>query len=224
MQRLAFGALAHELGNVTCPVALMAQVLERDLGAAQLRSASSTLARASGALQVLTAISRALRGSQDEDVLRMTPLSLPQWWQAFSPFVTEVIPTSCRISPDVVAAVASPQRLDAITTALPPLARAMTRMCPAATTLVILLTGPLAEPESTLSRVVMRLEADSVPLREADAQRWMGLARAEARRADGSITTRRTRGSLQCILSFDELQGTRATTPHAAHQYPFAKP
>jgi len=216
MQRLAFGALAHELGNVTCPVALIAQVLERDLAAAQLRSASSTLARASGALQVLTAISRALRGSQDQDVTRMTPLPLPLWWQAFSPFIAEVIPTSCGISPDVVAAGASPQRLDAITTAVPPLARAMTCMSPAASSLAISLTGPVGDTESTLTHVVMRLSADSILPRAAGARRWLGLARFEAQRAGGAITTRRVRGSLECVLSFAEPLATRAAD--AAHQ------
>jgi len=213
MQRLAFGALAHELGNVTSPIALISQVLERDVAAPHLRATSSTLGRVADALQVLTAISRAFHGSRDHGSLRRNTLSLPLWWQTFSAFVDVMIPASCRISADVLATAASPQRLDAITTTVPPLARAMTRMNPAATSLAISLTGPRADAASTLTRVVLTLRIDGTPGRDADAVRWMGLARFEARCAGGSITTRRSRGTLQCVLSFDEATGGGATAP-----------
>ncbi len=98
IQQRALGTLAHELGNLTSPVALIADVVEHG-NAGHAASAAGTLRLVATSLARATTICRLLRGNAAAGSL--APTTIPDtaaWWSLCTPFAADMLPDSTRLN------------------------------------------------------------------------------------------------------------------------------
>lgn len=137
LQQRCYGTLAHELGNITSPVALLADVVEAGR-ATQLPSAASTLRLIATSLSRATTICRMLRG--DTDAGALSPLTMPDasaWWTLCAPFTSDMLPASASVRADIAPVSLTMAQYEALVWATIAIARFTADTRPSITSLVV---------------------------------------------------------------------------------------
>jgi len=187
--RLLLGAIAHELGNLTGPIALVASTLEADFPPGHISTAAGTLRLVAAGMRDLTLVTRMLRGGgADERLSPAADRQLDRWWTAFRPLIVELLPGGCTIdaAPPPVAVPAP--TLQALTWIVAALARGAGISCPGARQLILSIERDASE--DTL-HVTLTIPGDATLRGTTDAAPWLRLARVEARHCGGTIAVRR---------------------------------
>lgn len=184
--QLMFGAVAHELGNLSSPIGLIADSMAAGLTDERRMALAGTLRLVATGMRDLTAATRQLRGHQADELLdSAAPRDLARWWPTMSGLVSDILPGSGGVSA-TVASVAVPSRaLRHLTIAIPALIRGAGLQHHAARTLSLAL-----QPDSTGDALTctLQLTAGSVGTRlTRDARRWTALACVEFETAGGTL-------------------------------------
>lgn len=102
LQQRCLGTLAHELGNIASPVALVADVLADGrtapaAAAATLRLVATSLARA-------TTLCRLLRGNLDAGAFAPSTIAdTSAWWNLCAPYAEDMLPDGVRADGEMIA-------------------------------------------------------------------------------------------------------------------------
>ncbi len=112
----ALATLTHELGNMTSPVALVADALTVGATPAQQASVAGTLRLVANSLRDSTAVCRILRGNLAPGALSpATFTDTSHWWSLCQPFVADMLPDMARVHANVAATTLDTARYDALT-------------------------------------------------------------------------------------------------------------
>jgi len=199
IQQRCLGTLAHELGNITSPVALVADVL--GVGqTAPIAAAASTLRLVAASLARVTTLCRLLHGNSDQNVL--APSTIPDagaWWNLSAPYAEDMLPDGARADGEVEAVTLPIAQYAALLWTAVSIARFAAITRPTMTRLR--LTGTTASAAG--SRFVLRIQADAAcsSVVPRGARQLVALASWETRRVGGRLVVSDTAASLECRVT-----------------------
>ena len=197
IQQRCLGTLAHELGNITSPVSLVADVLE---AGSTSPAASHTLRLSSAALARATTVCRLLRGNLDHGALSPSTIADSRaWWDLCAPYVADMLPDGVRAEGTVCAVALTMSQYEALVWATVAIARFAAITRPTMTNLCVSGTVEGAAP----SQFVLHLQADGVrsAVMPRGAQPLLKLATWEMRRSGGRMRVSDTDGALDCRIT-----------------------
>ena len=198
LQQRCFSTLIHEIGNVTNPVALIADVVaagrpaQAAPAAAALQSVGVTLAR-------LSTVCRLLRGEANPGTLAPGTISdASAWWSMCAPFVEDMLPTGASINACITPAALQLHQYHALFWAALAIARYAGNTRPAMLSLVV--TGKMKYHSDVFE---LRISADTE--RQAVVPRTtrqlLSIAAWEARLLAGRLRTLDTAAQLACRVT-----------------------
>lgn len=195
LQQRCFATLAHELGNVTSPVALIADVVDAGRPA-QAAPAARTLRSVAEALVQVSSVCRLLRGEAGPGTLAPGTISdTSAWWSLCAPFVEDMLPTGASVKASITPVALQMYQYEALLWAALAIARYAGNTRPAMLSLVV-----TAEMSHRSDVYEVRITADSE--RQAVVPRTtrqlLSIAAWEARQLGGRLRTRETAALLAC--------------------------
>lgn len=192
------GTLAHELGNIASPIALVADVLHGDSPEQQRVAAVRTLRLVAATLGNLTSLTRIIRGGLDAQALAPRVMSdLAAWWAVFRPFAESMLPHQLRIEGLPDSAPLSTHMVESLAWCVPAVVAHLHEQRPAAKRLQFSARTDARSGLLQLELVALSGRVTDVP---RSGCRWMALARFEASRVGGSIRMVSTASRLGCKL------------------------
>ena len=206
--QLLVGAVAHELGNLTSPVGLVAATLDGDLSPAQRTAASRILRQVAGGMRDLIAVARVIRGGVPS--ARFAPPQLRQldrWWNVVRPLLLDLVPSGCAVECAAPSAPVSAATLEPLTWVVASLTRGAGIAQAQRRTIALAL-----QPDETkgVLRVAMTIDGITGSSASTDVQPWLRLARAEVRRSGGHF---RQEHSARGVTWIALLPNVEAQTP-----------
>lgn len=198
LQQRCFATLAHELGNASSPVALIADVVAAGRSV-QAAPAAGTLRSVSVALARLSTVCRLLRGNADSGTLAPGSQSdASAWWSLCAPFVEDMLPTGASINACITPAALQPHQCEALFWAALAIARYAGNTRPAMLSLVV--TGETSHRGDVFElRITADTERQAVVPRTT--RQLLSIAAWEARQLAGRLHTLDTPAQLACRVT-----------------------
>ena len=195
LQQRCYGTLAHELGNISSPIALIADVIESGR-LTQGASAAGTLRLVATSLARATTVCRLLRGSTAPGALSPETIAdTTAWWTLCAPFAEDMLPDGAAIDASVARAVLPMAQYEALIWATVAIARYACESRPAMRTLVLeAKSGECGAGFETRMSVAAPRTAEM----HSKTRQLLMLASWEVRRAGGRLTTADTDVRLDC--------------------------
>ena len=186
MQR-SLATITHELGNLTSPVALVADAIGASPTAAQQAGAAATLQLVAESLRSTTTICRMLRGNMVPGALSPTTFTdAAHWWSLFRPFVADMLPGTTRIEGSFAPLPLAPTQYEPLVWATMAAAMLAATTRPALSTLTV--SGEAAaddEPALVVRLLTRAPRATPIP---PIAREFRQLAEWEAARVGGRVS------------------------------------
>jgi len=196
LQQRCLGTLAHELGNIASPVAMVAEVLVSGQ-TALAGAAANTLRLTSAALARATTLCRLLRGTFELGALSPVTISdANAWWTLCAPYVEEMLPDVAHADGDVMALTLAMAQYQALLWSCIAIARYAAITRPSMTTLRV--TGALDHVTRAGFVLQVGAAAERSPIVPRGTGQLLRLAASESRRVGGRMRVRDMPDSLEC--------------------------
>jgi hypothetical protein len=181
-----FSAVAHELGNLSSPIGLIAESLAADTTVQRRESLAGTLTLVGSGMRELTAATRLLGLHGAEGLFAPdSPRNLARWWGNVSHLVNEMLPIPGVIACSAITGEVPPATLGTLTWVVPALVRGAALQCGDARTFSLDLRAD-DHARMLVGAFVVAPGCEESPVRR-DARRWLGLARDEIANAGGAF-------------------------------------
>jgi len=196
LQQRCLGTLAHELGNIASPVALVAEILGS--GQTALTSAAAnTLRLTAAALARATTLCRLLRDTFEHGALSPVTISdAKAWWILCAPYVEDMLPDAAHADGDVMAVTLSMTQYQALLWTCISVARYAAITRPSMMTLRV--TGALADRTGAGFVLHVGAAAERGPISPRGTGQLLKLAASETRRVGGRMLVSDLPDSLEC--------------------------
>lgn len=196
LQQRCLDALAHELGNIASPVALVAEVLDSGLTTSPT-AAAKTLRLTAQALARATTLCRLLRGSFESGALSPVTISdVKAWWTLCAPYVEEMLPDAAHADGDVPAVTLAMPQYQALLWACISIARYAAITRPSMTRLRV--TGVVDDVTGAGFVLQVAAAAARGPSVPRGAGQLLKLATSETRRVGGRMLVSDMPDALDC--------------------------
>jgi len=196
LQQRCLGTLAHELGNIASPVALVAEVLGAGRRA-PADAAANTLRLTSAALARATTLCRLLRGTFEQGTLSPVTISDARaWWTLCAPYAEEMLPDAAHADGDVMAVTLAMAQYQALLWSSIAIARYAALTRPAMTTLRV--TGALNDMSGAGFVLQVGAAGERRPIVARGTGQLLKLAASESRRVGGRMLVSDMPDSLEC--------------------------
>ncbi len=196
LQQRCIDTLAHELGNIASPVALVAEVL----GSGQTAltgAAANTLRLTSAALARATTLCRLLRGTFEQGALSPVTISDARaWWILCAPYVEDMLPDAAHADGDVMAVTLAMTQYQALLWTCISVARYAAVTRPSMMTLRV--TGALNDLTGAGFVLQVGASAERGPIVPRGTGQLLKLAASETRRVGGRMLVSDMPDSLEC--------------------------
>jgi len=196
LQQRCLGTLAHELGNIASPVALVAEVLGSGQ-TAPAGAAANTLRLTSEALARATTLCRLLRGSFAHGALSPVTINdAKAWWTLCAPYAEEMLPDAAHAVGDVMAVTLAMTQYQALLWACISIARYAAITRPSMMTLRV--TGAFDDLTRAGFVLTLGAAAERGPIVPRGTGQLLKLAVSETRRVGGRMLVSDVPDSLEC--------------------------
>jgi len=196
LQQRCLDTLAHELGNIASPVALVAEVLGSGQ-TAPAAAAARTLRLTSDALARATTLCRLLRGTFEQGVLSPVTISNAKaWWTLCAPYAEEMLPAAAHANGDVMSVTLTMTQYQALLWTCISIARYAAITRPSMMTLRV--TGALDDLTGTRFVLQVGAAAERGPIVPRGTGQLLTLAASETRRVGGRMLVSDVPDSLEC--------------------------
>jgi len=185
LQQRCLDTLAHELGNIASPVALVAEVLGSGQ-AALTGTAANTLRLTSAALARATTLCRLLRNTFEQGALSPVTISdANAWWILCAPYVEDMLPDAAQADGDVKAVMLAMTQYQALLWTCISVTRYAAVTRPSMMTLRV--TGALDELTGADFVLQVLAAAERGPIVPRGTRQLLRLAASETRRVGGRL-------------------------------------
>jgi len=198
IQQRCLGTLAHELGNIASPVALVADVLAD--GRTAPTAAAGTLRLVATSLARATTLCRLLRGTVHDGAFTPSTISdTSAWWSLCAPYAEDMLPDGARADGTMITVTLPLAQYQALIWATVSFARVAAITRP---TLKSLRVDGSTE-RATGATFVLRMQANAArtEVPPIGVKQLLLLAGWETRRAGGHMTMSDTDAGLECRIT-----------------------
>lgn len=202
----ALATLTHELGNMTSPVALVADAIAVGPAPTQHVPIAGTLRMIADSLRDTTAICRILRGNLAPGALSPTTFTdAAHWWTLCRPFVADMVPGTTRVHGQVAAHPLSAAQYEPLVWVALSAALFAATTRPGLTELSITGTpSGQARPSFVLALATETERSTPTPPLAREIRRMMAW---EVERAGGSVSVTNTASRLEVRITIAALPG-----------------